>query len=79
MIEHQSAQKIALDDIVVDCVGNGLKYTIQRNYGQFLEMGLKMPSEGDCIWTQQDDEGILDDYYLSRMMKESWTITTSAG
>ena len=28
---------------------------------------------------RQDNEGILDDYYLSRMMKESWMITTSAG
>ena len=30
-----------------------------------------------CLKAQQDDEGILDDYYLSRMIKESWTITTS--
>ena len=47
MIEHQSAQKFALDDVMVDCIGNRLKDSIWRNDGQLLEMGLQMPSRGN--------------------------------
>ena len=36
MIEHQSAKKLALDDVVVDCVGNGLKDAIWRVIGDGL-------------------------------------------
>ena len=48
MIEHQSAQKFALDDVVIDYVKNGLKDAIWRGDGEFSEMGLQMPSKGDC-------------------------------
>ena len=44
MIEHYSAQKFTLDDVVVDCVGNRLKDAMWRNDGKLLEMGLWMPS-----------------------------------
>ena len=40
MIEHYSAQKFELDDVVVDCVGNWLKDTIWRDDGELSEMGL---------------------------------------
>ena len=40
MIEHWSAQKFALDSVLVDCVGNGLKDDIWRNDGELSEMGL---------------------------------------
>ena len=48
MIEHQTAQKFALDDVVVDCVGNGLKDAIWRDDGGMSGMGLQIPSKGDC-------------------------------
>ena len=51
MIEHQMPKKFALEDVLVGYVGNELKDAIWRGNGQLLEMGLKMPSEGDCIWT----------------------------
>ena len=51
MIETRVPRKFALEDVLVDYVGNGLKYSIWRGNKQLLEMGLKMPSEGDCIWT----------------------------
>ena len=34
MIKQQSAQKFALDAVVVDCVGNGLKDAIWRDDGE---------------------------------------------
>ena len=40
MIEHLSAQKFVLDNVVVDCIRNGLKDAIWRNDGQLLEMSL---------------------------------------
>ena len=36
--------------VVVDYVGNVLIDAIWRNHGYLLEMGLKVPSRGDC-WT----------------------------
>ena len=48
MIEHQSAQKFALDDVVVDCVGNGLTDAIWKDDEELSDMGLQMPSKGDC-------------------------------
>ena len=48
MIEHWSAQKFAVDDVVVKGVWNGLKYVIWRDDGKLLEMGLQMPSKNDC-------------------------------
>ena len=47
MIEHKSAQKFTLDDVLVDCVGNGLKDAIWRIMASLLEMGLRMPSKSD--------------------------------
>ena len=44
MIGHQSAQKFALEDVLVDYVGNGLKDAIWRDNGKLLDMGLQMPS-----------------------------------
>ena len=45
MIGHQSAQKFALDDVVVDGIGNGLKDAIWRGDEKLSEMGLQMPSK----------------------------------
>ena len=62
MIEDQSAQKFALEDVLVDYVGNGLTDAIWRDGGQedglidaiwicdrtLSGMGLQMPF-GDCL------------------------------
>ena len=53
MIEHYSAQKFALDDVLVDYIGNELKDAIWRDNGKLLEMGLKIPFESGC-WQKSD-------------------------
>ena len=40
MIGHQSAEKFALEDVMVDGIGNGLKDAIWRRDGKLLETGL---------------------------------------
>ena len=40
MIGHYSAQKFALSDVMVDGIGNGLKYSIWKDDRKLLEMGL---------------------------------------
>ena len=64
MIGHQSAQKFALDDVVVDGVGNGLKDAIQKDDGKLLEMGLQIPSKNDCWkeWKKCQNKSLVDLY-----------------
>ena len=40
MIGHYSAQKFALENMMVDGIGIGLKDAIYRGEGNLLEMGL---------------------------------------
>ena len=68
MIEHQSAQKFALTDtrnnVLVDCVGNGLKDAILRGDEDLSEMGLQMPPKVtiDIYWKKHQNKSLVDLY-----------------
>ena len=68
MIEHQSAQKFALADarnnVLVDCVRNGLKDVIWKGDEELSEMGLQMPSKVtvDRDWKKHQNKSLVDLY-----------------
>ena len=54
MIEHQSVQKFALDDVLVDCVENELKDAIWRSGKEFIRDGLTDAIQSDC-WQKLEE------------------------
>ena len=63
MIEHYSTQKFALDDVLIDYIGNELKDYIQRNDEEFFGDGLI-----DAI--QSDQERYQDKYFGFFILKQ---------
>ena len=76
MIEHQSAQKFALDNVLIDCVGNGLKDAIWRIMKCFSKMGLQMPSKGDMesleMGLQMPSKVNVDRAYTTSTLSFDW-------